>query len=249
MSTLLVYLLERSTKALEGVHPFVASKAIELVNQAYANGINIAVVSGYRSFTEQAKLYGQGRTSYLYNGVQYGNPKLNRVTNAQPGYSMHNYGLAFDIAVFTEDRKAIWSGTSYDKVGRLGQALGLEWGGAWKTFVDKPHFQYTFGLRTAQLRAGVKPPGFVPVNQQMPPTNAVLYRLTTGTFATVQDVTAAMNRVKNQFQWVVYKTEEQTELGTRYRLATGTFAGKDDAEKAAQKLRDKFGWTVYVNLA
>jgi hypothetical protein len=247
LSTLLVYLLERSKKALEGVHPYVASKAIQLVNQAYANDIYIAVTSGYRSLVEQAKLYGQGRASYKYNGVEYGDIKAQRVTNAQPGYSMHNYGLAFDIAVFNVDRKPIWSGSSYDIVGRLGQALGLEWGGAWKSFVDKPHFQYTFGLTTAKLRAGVKPPGAIPYNPTPTPaptqpvqSEVELYRLMTGTFETIQEVTAAMNRVKK---------EEQTDGGTRYRMITGTFAGKSDAEAAAQKLRHMYGWIVYVNKA
>ena len=29
----------------------------------------------------------------------------------------------------------------FSKVGAIGKSIGLEWGGDWKTPVDKPHFQ------------------------------------------------------------------------------------------------------------
>mgnify|MGYP003623833130 CR=1 FL=1 len=36
--------------------------------------------------------------------------------------------------------------------------MGLEWGGAWTGFIDKPHFQWTNGLTLAQLQKGDYPP-------------------------------------------------------------------------------------------
>ena len=55
-------------------------------------------------------------------------------------YSNHNFGIAFDVGVF--------SGTSYlpespkyKAVGVLGMDIGLEWGGNWTSIVDQPHFQ------------------------------------------------------------------------------------------------------------
>jgi hypothetical protein len=30
--------------------------------------------------------------------------------------------------------------------------MGLAWGGDWKSFVDKPHFEMTFGKTTQDLR-------------------------------------------------------------------------------------------------
>lgn len=157
------YLLNRSEKQLEGVHSVVRAKAITLVNQAYNKGIRIAVTSGLRTFKEQAKLYGQGRSKYEYKGVSYAAPHLPKVTGAEPGESIHNYGLAFDVTVFDEHRQPIWGGDSYDKVAKLGKALGLVWGGDWKSLVDKPHYEYTFGLTVKELQAGKKPPkGVVP---------------------------------------------------------------------------------------
>ena len=38
-----------------------------------------------------------------------------------------------------------------------GKKLGLTWGGDWKSIVDKPHFEYTEGLKAADLRAGKRP--------------------------------------------------------------------------------------------
>jgi hypothetical protein len=33
-------------------------------------------------------------------------------------------------------------------MGKLGQEVGLQWGGTFKSIKDYPHFQYTFGLNT-----------------------------------------------------------------------------------------------------
>ncbi|MCY8232344.1 peptidoglycan-binding protein [Priestia endophytica] len=159
-ATTLDYLLERSEKRLVGVNATVAAKAIELIKLAYRNGINIAVTQGLRTFAEQNALYEQGRTKP---------GKI--VTNARGGQSIHNYGLAFDIAIFDDNQNAVWTGNDYNRVGKLGQQLlGLEWGGAWRSFKDLPHFQYTFGLTLSQLQAGRKPPsgGAVAPSQPLP---------------------------------------------------------------------------------
>jgi peptidoglycan L-alanyl-D-glutamate endopeptidase CwlK len=55
-----------------------------------------------------------------------------------------------------------WDATDkFVEMGNLGQQVGLEWGGNWKTFVisivDMPHFQYTYGLSTEQLLDGARP--------------------------------------------------------------------------------------------
>jgi peptidoglycan L-alanyl-D-glutamate endopeptidase CwlK len=92
-------------------------------------GITIKLISGLRSYEEQAALYAKGRTKP--------GPK---VTNAPPGYSNHNFGLAFDIGVF-QGTKYLPDSPLYKTVGAIGMELGLEWGGNWKTIQDQPHFQ------------------------------------------------------------------------------------------------------------
>jgi peptidoglycan L-alanyl-D-glutamate endopeptidase CwlK len=70
------------------------------------------------------------------------------VTNARGGYSNHNFGIAFDVGVFSGSRYLPES-PKYKAVGALGTDLGLEWGGSWSSLVDQPHFQ----LRPAWAKA------------------------------------------------------------------------------------------------
>jgi hypothetical protein len=64
------------------------------------------------------------------------------VTKARGGQSWHNFGLAFDVGIFSTDGKNYYGeSAAYREVGKIGKALGLEWGGDWD-FVDEPHFQY-----------------------------------------------------------------------------------------------------------
>jgi peptidoglycan LD-endopeptidase CwlK len=142
-------LLDRADKKLAGVHPTLKTKAIELIKRAYTQGINVLITQGYRSIDEQNELYAQGRTKP---------GKI--VTNAKGGYSYHNFGLAFDIVIQNADGSLCWSVADkrWKTVGAIGKSLGLEWGGDWRKFPDYPHFQLTFGLSLADLRAGKRPP-------------------------------------------------------------------------------------------
>lgn len=93
-------------------------------------GIDIIITSTYRDFESQDALYAQGRTK-----------PGKKVTNAKAGYSMHNFRLAFDFLPLTNG-KADWENTAlFMKCGKIGQSVGLEWGGAWATFKDLPHMQ------------------------------------------------------------------------------------------------------------
>lgn len=152
-------LIDRSVRNMGAVNPRVKEYAIELIKRAYKEGIYVQISSGYRSFTEQAKLYGQGRSSYVYNGRQYGNPSKQRVTNAKPGQSIHNFGLAIDYFLVSDDgNDAIWSVNSqWRRVAAIAKSMGFEWGGDWTSFKDYPHLQMTKGLSLSQIRAGKRP--------------------------------------------------------------------------------------------
>ena len=127
---------------MENLHPLLEFKILQLVSICENEGLKIKVTQGYRSKAEQDALYAQGRTKP---------GKI--VTNAKGGYSMHNWGIAFDFC--RNDGKGTYneSGDFFTKVGKLGQSIGLEWGGSWKSFPDKPHFQLPdWGSTTAILR-------------------------------------------------------------------------------------------------
>jgi peptidoglycan LD-endopeptidase CwlK len=128
---------DRSETNIATLLPEVQPIARMLVQKAAANGIEIRVISGLRSYEEQDALYAQGRTAP---------GKI--VTNARGGFSNHNFGIAFDVGVFSGG-KYLTESPMYKAVGVLGQELGLEWGGNWTSLVDEPHFQ----LRPAWAQA------------------------------------------------------------------------------------------------
>lgn len=133
---------ERSLKNIATLQPEVQPLAIKLIEQATAQGIHVKVISGHRTYAEQDALYAQGRTK---------SGKV--VTNARGGFSNHNFGIAFDIGIFSADGKTYYGeSTAYKVCGGIGERLGLEWGGRWK-FVDEPHFQYNpKGYSLTQMR-------------------------------------------------------------------------------------------------
>jgi len=114
-------------------------KVAKMIRKAQKQGIELRVTSARRSCTEQERLYAQGRQ-------QPGNI----VTNARCGQSAHNYGRAVDVVEF-RNGVPIWQNPNWEAIGQIGESLGLEWGGRWKSFVDKPHFQDLKGKTIAQL--------------------------------------------------------------------------------------------------
>jgi len=119
----------RSEKAIATLHTEVQPYARALVQRAADHGIVIKVISGTRTYAEQDALYAKGRSEP--------GPV---VTNARGGFSNHNFGIAFDVGVF-EGSSYKDESPKYKAVGALGQELGLDWGGNWKTIQDEPHFQ------------------------------------------------------------------------------------------------------------
>lgn len=83
--------------------------------------------------TEQERIYNQGRTT-----------PGPIVSDAPPGSSYHNYGLAFDIVPTAYVNLPNWNpgGPLWNRIGSIGKSLGLEWGGNWPK-PDEPHFQLT----------------------------------------------------------------------------------------------------------
>jgi RHS repeat-associated protein len=109
--------------------------------------VRIVPQGAFRSYAEQNDLHARG------------------ISPARGGQSFHNFGVAFDIGTF-EGRRYIENGPGYTAAGRLGERLGLEWGGSWSPRrQDPPHFQYLGGQTMSQIRArfeqGLSPiPGY-----------------------------------------------------------------------------------------
>ena len=114
------------------------------LGRVLAQGITARIISGTRTYAQQATLFKQGR---------FGNPGP-IVTNARAGFSNHNFGIAWDIGIFTAGGGYIPNGPQYDHAAQhgLSGATSLEWGGNWTGLVDKPHYQLNLGISVSALR-------------------------------------------------------------------------------------------------
>lgn len=121
---------------LETVHPELKKRCLVIMTKLASQGFLIEAKQGLRSFSEQNGLYAIGRSK-----------KGRRVTNAPAGFSPHNYGAAVDfgltcpvleknIMTCFPDKSKVW-----ELIGRAAKEVGLEWGGSWKTILDRPHVE------------------------------------------------------------------------------------------------------------
>lgn len=121
-------LSKKSLKKLEGVHPDlvkVVKRAIEITE------IDFAVIDGLRTYEQQVKYVKSGHSKTM---------------NSRHLVQKGGFSCAVDLAAFV-DGTISWNGKYYDKIAEaMFEAarelkIPIEWGGHWKTLVDKPHFQ------------------------------------------------------------------------------------------------------------
>lgn len=99
------------------------------IDKCKAAGLNVLITQTLRDNEYQATLYAQGRT------------KPGSIVTNSKTTTFHGVGLAFDIAKNVK-------GHEYDdlaffsKCAVIAKEIGFSWGGDWKTFVDRPHFQW-----------------------------------------------------------------------------------------------------------
>lgn len=134
MAMALQTLIDKANRKLNvsGMRKDVADRTRAVITQMHAQGIYICVAQGFRSFAEQDALYAQGRTK-----------PGSIVTNARGGQSNHNYGVAVDLCLYTQDGSdVIWTVEgNFRKVIAAMKAQGFKWGGDWVSFKDYPHFE------------------------------------------------------------------------------------------------------------
>lgn len=132
---------QRSLQSLKGVHPFIIHTMCEAIRDT---PVDFTITSGLRTTAEQQALYAQGRTK-----------PGNKVTNADGVRSKSNhqakadgFGYAIDLYPYVNGGVDVHDrGNHFPKIAahikatakRLGYTV--VWGGDWKSFVDKPHFE------------------------------------------------------------------------------------------------------------
>lgn len=134
------------------LHPELQKKVEQLKILCQQNGITIGISECVRTVAEQDVLYAKGRTMP---------GKIVTKAKGNTYSSMHQWGVAFDFYLKMDvdgdgsvSDDALNNSTElFNKVGKIGQSIGLEWGGAWKSMKDLPHFQLpNWGSTPAKLK-------------------------------------------------------------------------------------------------
>jgi len=122
-----------SAARLQLVCPALADKIQQMAERLDLESIRFRVTQGLRTWQEQATLYAQGRST-----------PGKVVTNAAPGHSYHNFGLAVDVVPLTALGPDWNEGhPQWQRLVQVGTSIGLVAGAQWRTFPDWPHFQLT----------------------------------------------------------------------------------------------------------
>lgn len=142
-----------SLSQLATLQPAVRPIFESFLAQCEAAGIPCDAVEGERTFEMQQALYNQGIDN---------DPSTPKVTNAKPGDSYHQYKLALDVVPRAYRNLPEWNpdGPFWAKIGAIGEAAGLTWGGRFTTVEngkripapDKPHFHLA-AAPLAELKA------------------------------------------------------------------------------------------------
>lgn len=129
---------------LTGVHPELVIKIKQILAAMAALGFPMMVVQGLRTAEAQAALYAQGRTKpgKIVTNCDGIKTKSNHQAKAD------GFGHAVDLAFIDDPRtpvnetwdEQLWhqAGPAY---GACAKALGLVWGGDWKSITDRPHVE------------------------------------------------------------------------------------------------------------
>jgi hypothetical protein len=121
--------------------PALADKvrSVDAEFQRQTNGDHLEVVQGLRSWTQQLMLWLKGRDQ---NGVIVDESKV--VTNAPPGHSWHEMGLAADVVPRSLLTVMGWCPESllWKVVTDIAESYGLACGACWM-HKDLPHLQLT----------------------------------------------------------------------------------------------------------
>lgn len=134
----------RSEGVIQTLMPKAQDGARQFMQLAVKAPFQVKLLSGTRTYAEQHVLFNQRP----------------RVTKADAGSSNHNFGIAWDVGIFVNGAYYTGINSKQDKayvdlsklimptMGKL-----IEWGGNWKSIVDKPHYGLLTNKSISQVRA------------------------------------------------------------------------------------------------
>lgn len=126
------------SRDLNLLHPTLKPICLAFLKKCEEQGLDVFITFTYRTPEQQNEIYAQGRTKP---------GKI--VTSLKGNQSKHCFTIdgkpaakAFDVLI-RQNKKIIEDGSDpfYTKIGLIGEALGLTWGGRWKKPFDPGHFE------------------------------------------------------------------------------------------------------------
>jgi hypothetical protein len=122
-------------RQIDTLHPLLRKPALRTLFDTKSMGLEIGVFETRRLADRQVELLAGG--------------------TSRVDHSWHEFDLAIDIWPRAEKgwptQKAFEDWRYWDLLGQLGERNGFSWGGRWKRWHDKCHFEMTFGLRKAVI--------------------------------------------------------------------------------------------------
>jgi len=131
-----------NSRDIDQLRPDVAANCKKFIEMAKKDGYPVLVTGTVRDEAYQRYCYANGKSN-----------------TPVPSFHGVKAGLAFDICKNVKGEE--YSDNDFwTYCGALGQKMGFEWGGAWTSIVDKPHFQWSDGKKytSSMIRAGDYPP-------------------------------------------------------------------------------------------
>ena len=140
-----------SSRNIDDLLPEVRTLCGAWITACKREGIEARVYCTFRDGEEQDRLYSLGRTE-KNTDARATLPMGSVVTKAKAGESWHNFRRAWDAVPMVNGDCAWNRADLYQRMGSIAAKLGIEWGGSWVKFPDRPHFQVTGGLSLSYLR-------------------------------------------------------------------------------------------------
>lgn len=224
-----------SVDRISKLHPDIRSNALDVLSECECvlkGSSTVRFTYTLRTFKEQQDLYNLGRTIVNPDGKSKGKPMGNIVTNAKAGQSIHNYGLAIDIALIIDGKTASWNTIKdFDGDGisdwmecvKIFKKHGWEWGGDWRSFPDAPHFQFDYGYSWQQLQAKFNSGDLIPGTQYVNLSRIIPQNMLRTT-ASVNFRTAGT--VSSKVIMVILKGELVTEIERKGEWSLVDYNGK-----------------------
>lgn len=142
-----------NSRDISKLRPDVAANCTILIALCAAKGLPVLVTGTVRDEEYQLDCVRRGKAAK---------------TATKPTFHAVKAGLAFDICKNVKGHEYD-DAKFFEQVGAIGKQMGFTWGGDWKSFPDKPHFQWdNYGKTTSEMvLAGKYPPIMPKYNQEV----------------------------------------------------------------------------------